>query len=171
MVSSRSATPARRRSPPALAPRQAPEARRGGYEDAVFFGTFLPFFRASDSPIAMACFRLFTVLPLRPLLSLPLLRRRMARSTSFAADRDSLAIFCSFKGWSTRYLKCPGANKVPRAMRPRLYEFRFFQGENRTTAGRPNLSITAPRYEPHPRGSPITRIESSRWRRSRRTTE
>jgi hypothetical protein len=34
-----------------------------------FFGTFLPFLRASESPMAIACFRLFTVLPLRPLFS------------------------------------------------------------------------------------------------------
>ena len=37
-----------------------------------FFGaTFLPLRRASDRPIAIACFRLFTVFPLRPLLSVP----------------------------------------------------------------------------------------------------
>jgi hypothetical protein len=34
-------------------------------------GTFLPARRASDSPIAMACLRLLTVLPDRPLRSLP----------------------------------------------------------------------------------------------------
>ena len=31
-------------------------------------GTFFPFFRASDRPIAIACLRLLTLLPLRPLL-------------------------------------------------------------------------------------------------------
>lgn len=36
---------------------------------APFLGTFAPFFRASDSPIAIACLRLFTVFPLRPLFS------------------------------------------------------------------------------------------------------
>jgi len=41
-------------------------------------GTFWPFSRASLSPIAMACLRLFTVRPERPLLSVPLLRRRIA---------------------------------------------------------------------------------------------
>jgi hypothetical protein len=47
-------------------------------------GTFAPFFRASDSPIAIACLRLFTFLPL-PDLSVPFLRRRMVLSTRFEA--------------------------------------------------------------------------------------
>ena len=50
-----------------------------------FFGTFLPFWRASDRPIAIACLRLFTFFLLRPLLSVPFLRLRIARSTSFDA--------------------------------------------------------------------------------------
>lgn len=56
---------------------------------AVFFGgTFAPILRASDSPIAMACLRLFTAPPLPPLplLSVPRLRRRMALATVFEAD-------------------------------------------------------------------------------------
>jgi hypothetical protein len=48
-------------------------------------GTLAPFFRASDKPIAIACFRLFTVFPLRPDLSVPFLRRRIALSTRFEA--------------------------------------------------------------------------------------
>lgn len=48
-------------------------------------GTFFPFFRASDRPIAIACFRLVTFLPLRPLLSVPFLRFFITRSTSFEA--------------------------------------------------------------------------------------
>lgn len=36
-----------------------------------FLGTFAPSRRASDSPIAIACFRLVTFLPLRPLFSFP----------------------------------------------------------------------------------------------------
>src|SRR5262245_43060156 len=55
-------------------------ARRDG-----FGGTFAPFSRASDRPMAMACLRLFTVRPLRPLLSVPRLRRRIADSTVFCA--------------------------------------------------------------------------------------
>jgi hypothetical protein len=34
--------------------------------DFFFGGTFAPFFRASESPIAMACLRLFTVPPFPP---------------------------------------------------------------------------------------------------------
>jgi hypothetical protein len=51
-------------------------------------GTFAPFFRASDKPIAIACFRLFTVPPLppRPRLSVPDFRRFIALSTRFDAD-------------------------------------------------------------------------------------
>jgi len=48
-------------------------------------GTFAPFWRASDSPIAIACLRLFTVFPLRPDLSVPFFRRRIALSTRFDA--------------------------------------------------------------------------------------
>ena len=47
-------------------------------------GTFAPFFRASDSPIAIACLRLFTFRPL-PDLRVPFLRRRIALSTVFDA--------------------------------------------------------------------------------------
>jgi hypothetical protein len=52
------------------------------------FGTFLPFLRASERPIAMACLRLLTVLPLLPLFSVPFLRLRMAPRTSLAAPRE-----------------------------------------------------------------------------------
>ena len=38
----------------------------------------------------MACLRLLTLLPLRPLLSVPLLRFRIARSTSFDAPLEYL---------------------------------------------------------------------------------
>jgi hypothetical protein len=36
-----------------------------------FFGTFLPFALASDRPIAIACLRLLTFLPERPLFNVP----------------------------------------------------------------------------------------------------
>src|SRR5262245_66410468 len=49
------------------------------------FGTFLPLRRASASPIAIACLRLVTFFLLRPLLSVPFLRLRIARSTSLDA--------------------------------------------------------------------------------------
>jgi hypothetical protein len=54
------------------------------FED-FFAGTFAPSARASESPIAIACLRLFTVLPLRPLLSLPRLNSCISRSTDFEA--------------------------------------------------------------------------------------
>ena len=40
--------------------------------------------------MAMACLRLLTFLPLRPVLSVPLLRFRIARSTSFDAPLEYL---------------------------------------------------------------------------------
>jgi hypothetical protein len=49
---------------------------------AVFFGTFLPSALASESPIAMACLRLVTFLPERPLFKVPALRFFITRSTS-----------------------------------------------------------------------------------------
>jgi hypothetical protein len=58
--------------------------------DELRFGTFLPFLRASDKPIAMACFRLLTLPPRPPFprLRVPRLRRRMALLTSFDALRE-----------------------------------------------------------------------------------
>jgi len=47
-----------------------------------FFGTFLPFALASDRPIAIACLRLLTFLPERPLFNVPALRFFIARPTS-----------------------------------------------------------------------------------------
>src|SRR5258705_6983264 len=52
-------------------------------------GTFLPFLRASDSPIAVAGLRLLPLPPLPPfpLLKVPCFRRRIAPSTSLLAPR------------------------------------------------------------------------------------
>src|SRR5690349_8565224 len=49
-------------------------------EELRFRGTFAPFLRASERPIAMACLRLLTLppCPLLPRLSVPCLRRRIA---------------------------------------------------------------------------------------------
>jgi hypothetical protein len=47
-------------------------------------GTFAPSLRASDKPIAMACFGFFTLLPL-PDFSLPRLNSCISRSTDFCA--------------------------------------------------------------------------------------
>ncbi len=46
-----------------------------------FRGTFLPSRRASDNPIAIACLRLLTLRPERPLRNVPALRFRIARPT------------------------------------------------------------------------------------------
>src|SRR3954469_16282489 len=68
-----------------------PRQRLDRFLPPVFFrpprlrGTFAPFFLASDSPIAIACLRLFTFLPLLPDRSVPFLRRRIALSTRFDA--------------------------------------------------------------------------------------
>jgi len=48
---------------------------------AAFFGTFIPSALASESAIAIACFRLLTFRPERPLLSVPALRFFIARPT------------------------------------------------------------------------------------------
>lgn len=55
-------------------------------------GTFPPARRASDSPMAMACFRLVTFFPERPLFKVPLLRSRIALLTFSAAFLPYLAI-------------------------------------------------------------------------------
>jgi hypothetical protein len=54
-------------------------------------GTLAPFSRASLRPIAIACFRLFTLRP-DPLFRVPFLRRRIADLTFFEADRPYFAI-------------------------------------------------------------------------------
>ena len=50
-------------------------------------GTLAPFFLASESPMAMACFRLFTLPPFPPgpLFRVPRFLRRMALSTVLLA--------------------------------------------------------------------------------------
>jgi hypothetical protein len=55
-------------------------------------GTFPPARRASDRPIAIACFRLVTFLPDRPLRSVPCLRSCIAFSTFCDAFRPYFAI-------------------------------------------------------------------------------
>lgn len=55
-------------------------------------GTLAPSFLASDKPIAIACFRLVTVLPLRPLFSSPRFSSCIARSTLSWAPCEYFAI-------------------------------------------------------------------------------
>ena len=59
------------------------------FREEVFRGTFAPFFRASDNPIAIACLRLFTrpPLPPLPLFSVPFFLRRIALPTLLLAAR------------------------------------------------------------------------------------
>jgi hypothetical protein len=61
---------------------------------AAFFGTFAPLALASDSPIAIACFRLLTFRPERPLFSVPALRFFIARSTLAAAFFEYFGAEC-----------------------------------------------------------------------------
>lgn len=68
------------------------------FDDRFLAGTFLPLRRASESPIAIACLRLFTVPPRPPLprFRFPRLRRCMALLTSLDALREYLrAMACS----------------------------------------------------------------------------
>jgi hypothetical protein len=63
------------------------------FEEERFRGTFAPARRASESPIAIACLRLVTFFPERPLLSVPLFRSRIARATFRDAFLPYLATF------------------------------------------------------------------------------
>jgi hypothetical protein len=67
------------------------------------FGTFLPLALASDSPIAIACLRLLTFRPERPLFSVPALRFFIARLTSLDAFFEylrAIAFLRLFSGFS-----------------------------------------------------------------------
>ena len=55
-----------------------------------FGGAFPPARRASDRPMAIACLRLVTFLPLRPLLSVPRFRSCIARFTFLEAPLEYL---------------------------------------------------------------------------------
>jgi hypothetical protein len=54
-------------------------------------GTLAPFFRASLNPMAIACFRLFTLRP-DPLFNVRFFRRRIADSTRFDAAAPYFAM-------------------------------------------------------------------------------
>src|SRR5580704_16053836 len=62
--------------------------------DCAFFGTLAPFFRASESPIAIACLRLVTLPPLPPLpeRSVPRFSRCIALFTLLPAALPYLAM-------------------------------------------------------------------------------
>ena len=62
-----------------------------------FLGTFAPFLRASDNPMAIACFLLLTTPPFPPLpdRNVPRFRRRIALLTVLLAARPYLAMIAS----------------------------------------------------------------------------
>jgi hypothetical protein len=74
-------------------PPRARQERRYGQRQDFFFGTLAPLLRASDRPIAIACLRLVTFLPERPLFSVPALRFFMARLTFLAAPFEYFRFF------------------------------------------------------------------------------
>jgi len=67
-------------------------------EEAFFLGTFAPARRASDRPIAIACFRLVTFFFDLPLFKVPLFRSSIAFLTYACAVFPYLAIFSSWIG-------------------------------------------------------------------------
>src|SRR5262245_36741841 len=68
------------------------DALRPPFRDPVLLGTFAPASRASERPMAIACLRLVTRLPERPLFSVPRLRSFIARSTFAPAFLPYLAM-------------------------------------------------------------------------------
>ena len=72
-----------------MAPRAYERLLDERFREVRLRGTFAPFFRASERPIAIACLRLFTLppWPLLPRFSVPCLRRRIALSTLLLAPR------------------------------------------------------------------------------------
>jgi len=95
-----------------------------------FFGTLAPFLRASERPMAIACFLLLTFLPDLPLLSVPALRFFMARPTFFAAPLEYFLFFAFLAiatGPST-FLGHPNRNSA-------LGQRFIFFGQRRETRG------------------------------------
>jgi hypothetical protein len=69
------------------------------FRAAFFFGIRAPALRASESPIAIACLRLLTTLPDRPLRNVPRFLSRIARLTfRFAIFRVMAITECSVGG-------------------------------------------------------------------------
>ena len=61
------------------------EKSRTTYDDDFLRGTLAPAFRASERPIAIACFRLLTFFPELPDLSVPRFILRISRLTAVPA--------------------------------------------------------------------------------------
>src|SRR5205807_10176094 len=83
---------------------------------AFFLGTLAPFSRASERPMAMACFRLVTFPPLPPLpeRSVPCFFRRIALATVLPAPLLYLRPLDFFFA-SIRY-SCPPRNQTPSSL-------------------------------------------------------
>jgi hypothetical protein len=77
-----------------------------------FFGTFAPFLRASDKPMAIACFLLFTMPPFPPFpdRKVPFFLRRIALLTVLLAARPYLGIIASDLIESTPHLSVAVGN-------------------------------------------------------------
>jgi len=78
-----------------------------------FFGTFARAARASESPMAIACLRLVTLRPERPLLNVPALRSFIARPTladAFFEYFRAMIILRLTENQSLRHVKVPGQN-------------------------------------------------------------
>jgi hypothetical protein len=69
-------------------------------EEAFFLGTFAPARRASESPMAIACFRLVTFFPDFPLFKVPLFRSCMTFLTFACAFFPYLAIVFSWEAYT-----------------------------------------------------------------------
>jgi hypothetical protein len=83
-----------------------------------FFGTLAPFLRASERPIAIACFLLLTFLPDLPLLSVPALRHGSADFLRRAFGVFPLLCFLGHCNWS---FDVSGASKSELSARPTVH--------------------------------------------------
>jgi len=79
-------------SPACFWPNQAQRREQALTIQPFLAGTFFPALRASDNPIAIACFLLVTLLPLRPLFNFPCFIARISRSTLFPAAGEYLRV-------------------------------------------------------------------------------
>ena len=69
--------------------RPAPQPPAPVSYDVFFFGTRLPSLRASESAMAIACLRLLTLAPPRPLFAVP--RQQVERGPGLVVDLHPLA--------------------------------------------------------------------------------
>jgi hypothetical protein len=81
--------------PMLVIPSRSTDVCRPSCQLSFFFGTFAPFFLASERPMAIACFLLVTFLPL-PLRSVPAFFLFIALRTVFEAPFEYFAITLKF---------------------------------------------------------------------------